>query len=248
MRKILIILTVFLLHLAVASAQTKVQADEAYSQQEYEQAIDLYAQLVERGAGADVYYNMGNAYYRLDSMARAILCYERALRLRPGDDDVSFNLQLARSKTVDRLAPEREMFFVTWYRSLVNFFSVDAWTLISIVGLAAALVLLLCYFFADSERLRRVSFFSSLALVVLFVLSTLFAWQQKTSLASRSDAIVMVPSVVVRNIPSDSGTDQFTLHAGTKVTVTDASMADWMQVHLPDGRQGWVDARALEVI
>lgn len=236
---------------ASADAETlsKVRADEAYSQEQYDEAIRLYEQLLsEKGPNADIYYNLGNAYYRIDSLSAAILSWERTLRMLPSDDDARFNLQLARSKTVDKIAPEREMFFVTWYRSLVQVFSVDIWAVISLASLAIALLLLLVWFFAFGERLRRVSFTVGVALLVLFLLSNLFAWQQQRALQRHDEAIVMMQKTSVKSTPADSGSDEFTLHAGTKVTITDDTMSDWKQIVLPDGREGWVKASEIEKI
>ena len=100
----------------MAVAVTKAQADSAYQQEHYQQAAQIYEQLLKRGESADLYYNLGNAYYRMDDITHAVLAYERALLLSPGDADVRFNLQMARSKTIDKIVPESEMFFVTWYR------------------------------------------------------------------------------------------------------------------------------------
>ena len=234
---------------ANAGTVSKVHADEAYNEEQFDEAIQLYEQLLsEKGPSADVYYNLGNAYYRIDSLSAAILSWERALRMQPSDDDARFNLQLARSKTVDKIAPEREMFFVTWYRSLVQAFSVDVWAVIALVSLAVALVLALVWFFAFSERLRRVSFTISAVLLVMFLLSNLFAWQQQRALQRHDEAIVMVQSLPVKNTPTASGSDEFTLHAGTKVTITDDTMNDWKQIILPDGREGWVEAKNVEKI
>lgn len=249
-KALLLSLSFIICHLTFspAGAQTKVQADEAYSQEEYEQAIEIYNTLLKKGGSAEVYYNLGNAYYRLDSLPQAILCYERALRLQPGDDDARFNLQLARSKTVDKIAPEREMFFVTWYHTLVNILSVNTWAWLSLVALALGCGLMLVWYFSAEERVRRMSFFSSLAMLALFLMGCLFAWQQKTSLSSTDAAIVMSESVGVKNIPSDEGSVEFTIHAGTKVAVTDATMSQWTQIRLPDGREGWVEAGNIENI
>ena len=168
--------------------------------------------------------------------------------MQPGDNDARFNLQLARSKTVDKIAPEREMFFVTWYRSLVNALGVDAWAIMALVALGLALALLLLYFFSEEERYRRFSFFGALALLVLFLLGNLFAWQQREALTSHRAAIVMSESVPVKNIPSANGTDEFTIHAGTKVNIKDDTMADWTQIALPDGREGWIAPSGIEKI
>ena len=229
-------------------APDKVKADELYNQGYYEQAIEAYATLLSKGSDATLLYNMGNAYYRLGELPQAILAYERALQLQPGDDDVCYNLQLARSKTIDKIAPEREMFFITWYRALVNMVSVDAWGWVTIAAFACALILLLVYFFAYAERLRRVSFFTALLMLVIFALGILFAWQQKQQLERRDAAIVIQEELGVKKIPSDGGGDEFTIHAGTKVNISDDSMDDWKQILLPDGRQGWVQTKALEVI
>ncbi|MCR4603633.1 MAG: BatD family protein [Prevotella sp.] len=245
---IVLMLVMTALSSSSAWAQTKVQADEAYSQEEYEEAIAIYEQLAQKGTSAEVYYNMGNAYYRLDSMAKAILCYERALRLQPGDEDALFNLQLASSKTVDKIAPEREMFFVTWYHALVSFLSVDTWALLAVIFLLVAVVLWLLYFFAYGEQTRRWAFFGAILLVVLFLLCNIFAWRQKKMLSGHDDAIVMQETVGVKNIPSDEGNDDFTIHAGTKVKVIDSTMSDWKQISLPDGREGWVKPSSFEVI
>ena len=231
--------------LSAASTPTKMQADEAYNNEEYEEAIDMYTQLP---ASADVYYNLGNAYFRLDSMARAILCYERALQLQPSDDDIRFNLQLARSKTEDKIVPEREMFFVTWYRSLVTLVGTDTWAYMALISLALAVVLLLVYFFAFEERTRRLTFFGAVFTLALFLLGNIFAWHQERMLHSHDAAIVMPASTAVKNIPSADGTDEFTLHAGTKVNITDDTMTDWKQIHLSDGREGWIEATVIELI
>ena len=248
--KTFILLILFpLLSVSSAMSQSKIHADEAYTQEQYDEAIRLYEQLLaEKGPSADVYYNLGNAYFRIDSLSAAILSWERALRIQPSDDDARFNLQLARSKTVDKIASEREMFFVTWYRSLVQAFSVDVWAVIGLASLALALVLALVWFFAFGERLRRVSFSAAAALLVVFLLSNLFAWQQQRALQRHDEAIVMVQSLSVKSTPAAGGSDDFTIHAGTKVTITDDTMSDWKQILLPDGREGWVKASEIEKI
>lgn len=110
-----------------AHSITKANADSAYANQQYQQAIKDYEELLTEGVSAEIYYNLGNAYYRTDNITRAVLNYERALLLSPGDRDIRFNLQMARSKTIDKITPESEMFFFTWYHALVNLLSVDGW-------------------------------------------------------------------------------------------------------------------------
>ena len=97
-----------------SKAASKAAADSAYVNGNYQEAIKGYESLLKQGASAELYYNLGNAYYRTENITRAVLNYERALLLSPGDGDIRFNLQIARSKTIDKIVPESEMFFVTW--------------------------------------------------------------------------------------------------------------------------------------
>ena len=229
-------------------AVTKAEADSAYIRGQYQQAIKDYEMLLKQGASADLYYNLGNAYYRSENITRAVLNYERALLLSPGDRDVRFNLQIARAKTIDKIVPESEMFFFTWYRSLVNLMSVDAWAWTALIALALLIVLLLVYLFSDRIWLRKVGFFGGFVLLILFALSNLFAWQQKQDLLFRKGAIVISPSVTVKSTPAKNGTDLFILHEGTKVSITDGTMKGWMGIRIADGKEGWIESNMIEEI
>ena len=229
-------------------AVTKAEADSAYVRGQYQQAIKDYESLLKQGASADLYYNLGNAYYRSENITRAVLNYERALLLSPGDRDIRFNLQIARSKTIDKIVPESEMFFFTWYRSLVNLMSVDAWAWTALVSLALVIVLLLIYLFSDRIWLRKIGFFGGFVLLVLFALSNVFAWQQKQDLLYRKGAIVVSPSVTVKSTPAKNGTDLFILHEGTKVSITDGSMKGWTGIRIADGKEGWIESDMIEEI
>ena len=231
-----------------ASAVTKAEADSAYVHERYQQAIADYETLLKGGVSADLYYNLGNAYYRTDNITKAILNYERALLLSPGDADTRFNLQMARSKTIDKITPESEMFFVTWYHSLVNLMSVDAWARTALIALAIAIILALAYLFSDRMWLRKTGFFGALFLLVVFLMSNLFAYQQKQKLTHRTGAIIMTNAATVKSTPSKNGTDLFILHEGTRVTITDGSMKGWKEIRVADGKQGWIEVKQLEII
>ncbi len=229
-------------------AQTKADADSAYVHERYQQAAQLYEQLLKKGVSPDLYYNLGNSYYRMDNFTKAVLNYERALLLSPGDKDIRFNLQMARSKTIDKIVPESEMFFVTWYRSLVNLQSVDAWAQMALIALAIAIVLALAYLFGNAVWLRKIGFFGGLLFVVLFLASNLFAWQQKRAIMNRTGAVIIHSAVTVKSTPSKNGTDLFILHEGTKVNITDGSMRSWKKVRVADGKEGWLETNQIEII
>ena len=229
-------------------AVTKAQADSAFQQERYQQAAQLYEQLLKRGESADIYYNLGNAYYRMDDITHAVLAYERALLLSPGDADVRFNLQMARAKTIDKIVPESEMFFVTWYRSLVRLMSVDAWARSAIGSLLCAMLLVLVYLFAQRIWLRKVGFFGGVLFLVVFLAANVFGFQQQRSLIHRTGAIIMKSAVPVKSTPSQNGTDLFILHEGTRVNIIDDTMRDWREIRVDDGKSGWVELKAIEVI
>lgn len=247
MKKLLFI-AALLLSFVSASAQTKAEADSAYVQERYEQAISLYNKLLETGASASVYYNLGNAYYRIGDMAHAILAYERAYLMEPGDADIRFNLQLARTKTIDKIVPESEMFFITWFRQMIDWYSADQWGRAVVVCFALFVVSLLLYFFAGRMLWRKVGFGVGVCTLILAVLFHIFAYQQQQKLLVRTHAIVMSSSLTVKSTPSTSGTDLFVLHEGTKVEITDDTMKDWKEIRLADGKVGWVPVKTIERI
>ena len=231
-----------------AKAVTKNNADTEYQKGNYQQAIRDYEEILKNGESAEIYFNLGNAYYRTDNITKAVLNYERARLLSPGDDDINFNLQFARSKTIDKITPQSEMFFVTWYKSLVNFTSVDNWAKTGILCIVMALLLVLLYLFGPQLMLRKIGFFGGLAFFVIFLLSNLFAFQQKQALDNRTGAIIMVPSVNIKKTPAKNSADQFVLHEGTRVDIIDKGMTDWRCIRVGDGREGWIETKAIEEI
>ena len=231
-----------------AKAVTKNNADTEYQKGNYQQAIRDYEEILKNGESAEIYFNLGNAYYRTDNITKAVLNYERARLLSPGDDDINFNLQFARSKTIDKITPQSEMFFVTWYKSLVNFTSVDNWAKTGILCIVMALLLVLLYLFGPQLMLRKIGFFGGLAFFVIFLLSNLFAFQQKQALDNRTGAIIMTPSVNIKKTPAKNSADQFVLHEGTRVDIIDKGMTDWRCIRIGDGREGWIETKAIEEI
>ena len=245
------VITLLLIFFATTTANamvTKDNADRAYSKEQYQQAISDYESLLNQGASADIYYNLGNAYYRTGNITKAIINYERALLLSPGDSDIRFNLQLARSKTIDKIIPESEMFFFNWYRQFVNLTSVDGWATNSLIALAFAIICALSYLFAEKLIFRKIGFFGAIALIIVFVVSIVAAYQQKDKLVNRTGAVVIAPAVQVKSAPSQNGTVLFNLHEGTKVEITDGTMKGWKEVKIADGKSGWIENSKIEKI
>ncbi len=231
-----------------AGAVSKASADAEYTKGNYQQAIADYEELLKQGVSADLCYNLGNAYFRTENITKAILNYERAHMLSPGDEDIKFNLEFARSKTIDKITPQSEMFFVNWYHSLVNLTSVDRWAYTAVVSIILVLVLLLMYLFADRIILRKIGFYGAVASLLLFLLANLFAFQQKRMLEDRCGAIIMSSSVNVRKSPADKAEAAFVLHEGTRVDISDKSIKGWREIRIADGREGWVEDSKIEEI
>lgn len=231
-----------------ANAITKKNADDEYTKGNYQQAIKDYEELLKKGASVELYYNLGNAYYRTDNITRAVLNYERALLLSPGDEDIRFNLQMARSKTIDKIAPKSEMFFITWYRSLVNFTSVDGWAKTAITSIALALILILYYLFGKKLMIRKTAFYSSLIFLLLFIFSNIFAYEQRRILTRRTGAIITTPSVTLKKTPVANSEYNTIIHEGSRVEIIDDTMKDWKLVELEDGREGWIQTSNMERI
>ena len=242
------VLMILMLMPLSANAITKQNADDEYAKGNYQQAIKDYQEILKAGVSSEIYYNLGNAYYRTDNITQALLAYERALQLSPGDNDIRFNLQYARSKTIDKITPETEMFFVTWYNSLVNFTSVDRWAKTAIVSIVMALLLILVFLFAPQMWARKSGFYGSAVFLLLFAFANLFAFQQKHELETKQGAIVIAPTVNVKKTPAASGTDVFVIHEGTRVDITDRGMKQWRGIKLADGREGWLKTSQIEEI
>ena len=169
---------------------TKAAGDSAYMQNDYLSAIQIYEGLLQQGESAEVYYNLGNSYYKSGDIARAILNYERALLLEPGNGDVRANLEIARAKTIDQVTPMPEIFFIGWFKSLISCLSIDAWAGWGIACFILFLACLCLFFYSKSVRLKKTGFFAGMVWIVLAILCNVFALQQKKALTERDKAIV----------------------------------------------------------
>ncbi|WP_370640827.1 tetratricopeptide repeat protein [Prevotella sp. E13-17] len=246
--KYLLLLLLFVFVPISSHAVSKAEADSSYISGNYQLAVKQYKQILEQGVCAELYYNLGNAYYRTDDFTQAIIAYERALRLSPADGDIKHNLQMARSKTVDKITPESELFFVTWYHAFINLLSANGWAYLSLGSLTLTIVLMLLYLFSNPLWIRKLGFFGGIASLFVFVLAIIFAWQQQSKLSTHNEAIITVSAVSIKSAPSEGGKDIFLLHEGTKVSITDDTMNEWKEIRISDGKKGWIEADKMEII
>lgn len=224
------------------------EAARMYQEGDYAKAIELYNQILDSDVeSAAVYYNLGNAYYKAGETAKAILNYERALLIQPGDKDAKYNLALAQRSTVDNIKVLPELFLVRWYNGFVAAFPADQWAYISVFLFVCFLVMAVLFFHATSISMKKAGFTVGIIALLLSGASVLFAAKQYHRQTDRDMGIVVAPSVVVRGAPDNSGTELFVVHEGLKVRVLD-SLGEWYNVRLADGNEGWIQKAELEKI
>ena len=249
MKKFIYTIMFAALSLAVSAQTDKIAADSAYVKGDYKVAIEIYESLAaNNGESADVYYNLGNAYYKSENIAKAVLNYERALLLNPGDEDIQFNLELARSKTVDKVAPEYKFFLMEWLEGIINLLSISAWSILAVVSFVVMLLTLLLFLFGKSVSTKKTGFIIALFSLFITIFANLSALHRYHYLTERSDAVIMEPSVTAKSTPSNSGTELFVIHEGRKVKISDDSMREWTEIELEDGNKGWIPSSSLERI
>ena len=223
-------------------------ANTAYINADYHRAIEAYGQLLLRGFASDkLYYNLANAYFKAGRYGKAILCYNRALRLAPGDADIRYNLDVANTFVKDKIAVVPEFFVKSWVRSVRMSLGCTAWSVVSLAALALLFALVLLYLLAGRLAWRKTGFYGMLAMLVVFIASTSFAATERRELLDSSEAVVMSSSVSVKSSPDKASTDLFVLHEGTKVR-TVSELGDWREIVIADGKKGWVEARTIETI
>ena len=233
--------------LAAQTAQLK-EAEAAYTQEAYDKAIESYESVLKsNGPSAGVLYNLGNAYYKSDRLASAILNYERALLQAPNDADIRFNLEMAKQRTVDKIEPIGTFFLTKWFQSIQNLATVDTWAYVAVICFLFTIIGITFYFFSKRLLFKKTGFFLSAFFLVCVVLANVFASKQKAKMMDRSGAIVFAETVTVKSSPDDSGTDLFVLHEGTKVNIK-SSLGEWSEIILEDGNQGWMPTKAIETI
>jgi tetratricopeptide (TPR) repeat protein len=216
------------------------QANNYYQLKQYDKAISIYQQIIHEGyVGTALYYNLGNAYYRENKIGLAILYYQKALQLSPGDNDVQHNLAIANTKTVDKIETLPPFFLFQWWESLLAFFSVNGWTYLAYIFYILFLSAIGFYFFAKKPKMQRYSFFGGLASVVLLIISISLLIINLNRQLNIKNAIVIVPAVTVKLSPDNSSNDAFIIHEGLKVREED-HVDNWVKIQLQDGKEGWL--------
>jgi len=224
------------------------KGNQLYSDGNFEEAIQTWEELTESGyIAAAIYYNLGNAYFKSNKIAPAILNYERAKILAPHNKDINYNLELARTYVVDKIDELTEVFYLRWYKNIVQRFSSNTWAIITIIAFVFFLILFSVYLYAKSYLSKKVAFWLSILLLFIWLCAFAFFWSGNKLVTEHNKAIVFSPSVTVLSSPDESGTELFLIHEGTKVTIVD-DLNEWTEILLSSGTKGWLLSSSIEKI
>lgn len=222
------------------------QANANYAEGNYTEAVQQYQEVLAEQPSAEVYYNLGNAYFKQGELSQSILAYERALRLKPTMKDAKHNLQFAQTRIVDNIEDTQSFFLSSWLKTVRNSLNQQAWIIFSISLFVFALVGFFFFAFSRTIWLRKTAFYTSLVALLISICACANAGSLHKRDSLRAEAIITQGIVNAKASPDRSGTDLFTIHEGTKVRITDV-IGDWCCIHVGNNI-GWMQLAHLERI
>ena len=224
------------------------QGNMQYQQGKLAEARQIYEGLLVRGyVSGELYYNLGNAYYKSGDVARAILSFERALKLMPNDDDLRHNLQLANLMITDKIEPTPRLFIWDYWDSIKQSMSLQGMTWLMYVFFVLTIGSIVVVVLSRTYRARRLAFTYGAANGLIFLFLLVVLGSRVSDLSARDRAIVTAGITTVKNSPDPKSSDAFVLHGGVKVQITDL-LSGWIKIRLADGKVGWMESTAAEVI
>jgi tetratricopeptide (TPR) repeat protein len=228
------------------------QTQKEYDEKNYRKTIEILESeiksLQEQGkVSAQLYYNLGNDYFRVNEFPQALLNYERAYLYNPGDRDIRHNIEYARTKIEDKILTADTFFLRIWFEGVQNLLTSDGWAKFAILFFIVLIAGAALFVFSPNLRLKKTGFYVGITMLVFLLLSNIFAYRQKKKIETRNTAIIMAASVPVASSPSGASKELFVLHAGTKVEITNSD-GNWYEIELANGSVGWIKKEKLEII
>ncbi len=238
--------------LAIASPDILDEASEAYRKDDYKKSIELYERVITEHLAKgeespELYYNLGNAYFRDNQIGKAILNYNRALLLSPGDSDIRHNLRFANTRIEDKIVPSNRFFLADWFNSIQNLFNSNTWGIIAIVLFFLFLGCMSIFLFVRILWMRKSAFYTGIVIFVLVIAANVFAFNQKNVRIHRNSAVIMAPAVSIRTSPDPNSKELFQLHEGTTVKIRKTD-GDWHEIEIANGSVGWIPKEYIEII
>ena len=224
------------------------KANALYNEGDYTEAIKQYEAVLASGEhSAELYFNLGNAHYKLDHIAPSIFNYERALLLSPKDKDIKNNLAFAKNMTIDAIDVVPEVGFSKILKNLAQSMGFDAWAIIAIAFMFVFVGLFLWYYFAHTTSRKRFTFVTSTLSIILMCFAISMAFINYGIVQKNNPAIVFAQEAQVKSEPNLRSTEAFKLHEGTKLQVLD-TVNNWKKIQLTDGKTGWIPSEAIKLI
>ena len=228
------------------------RAEAEYREGNFVESIKLYeSQIAQqkqmKQESPELYYNLGNSYFRDNQIAKAIVNYERALLLDPGDSDARHNLRFARTKIEDKIDSADNFFVNQWIRSLQNLYSANTWAIIGIILFMLLIVAIGAYMISTQIQVRKLSFYIGIILLSFVIISNVFAFKQKNKVVNRSTGIVMSASASIYTSPDAHSQELFRLHEGSKFRIK-REEGNWVEIVIANGSVGWLQKKNIEKI
>ncbi|WP_028891407.1 tetratricopeptide repeat protein [Tenacibaculum sp. 47A_GOM-205m] len=221
-------------------------ANSLYKEGNYDEAIKLYKQIESQNiASSELYYNLGNCYYKLNKVAPTIYNYEKALQLNPLNEDAKNNLILAKRLTLDRIEALPKSVFQKFNENYLQKLTYNAWAIVTVVISFIASILFLLFYFAYSPNKKRLYFSTSIISFLLLIISITITYSQYSQSKNTVEAIIFTEEISIKNEPISDSDDVFSLHEGTKVFILD-SVDNWKKIKLADGKIGWTQSKNLK--
>ncbi|GGB83683.1 BatE protein [Flavobacterium suaedae] len=246
MKKLLYIVTVVLLSQVTWGQQAFKEANKLYQEGKYAQAAKGYEDILKGGEeSAELYFNLGNAYYKMDEVAPAIYNYEKSLLLKPNDKDTKINLGYAQKMTIDHIEAVPQVGFSKILYNFTGAYHYNTWAWAAIAGAVLVLLFFVGYYFAGTTLLKRVFFGGMVVALLGIVVCVLSAMFVKSEGEKLRPAIVFSEVVSVKSEPNDNAPDAFILHEGTKVFVQE-TLGNYKKIELEDDSEGWIERDAIK--
>ena len=247
MKKILFLLLLVTLTMNAQSVDRLFsEANKLYKTEQYQAAIDLYKTIEsEHMISSDVYYNLGNSYYKLNKVGPAIFYYEKALQLNPDNEDVKNNMVFAKRLALDNIKPLPKTVWQKINENYLQLLTYNEWAIVVVLFSFAAGLLFLLYYFNNSSSKKRLFFVTSLFAFMGLLVNLTITYNQYNFARNTKEAIVFSAESTIRNAPTFNAEKVFTLHEGTKVFVLDA-VDNWKKIKIADGKLGWIIASEIQ--
>ncbi|MCQ0110869.1 tetratricopeptide repeat protein [Zhouia amylolytica] len=223
-------------------------AVQLYNQGKFQESINTYMEIIDDGFhSSSVYFNIGNAYYKLNEVAPSIYYYEKALLLSPKDENIQNNLQFAKNMTIDSIETIPKSAINNLIERTIGVFTSKSWSIFAIFLMASFTISFLIYYFSSYKGKKKLYFIVSIISLILAVTSISAAYHQHLNAKKSNPAIIFAEETIIKSEPNNRSNDIFTLHEGTKVNVIEG-LGDWNKIRIADGKTGWIPKNDLRLI